>query len=124
MLPQQVGHTLSAVVVRFPYGDTPRMNRLIALWSCGHGKDVRRSQGTAVERQCEGRPDTLILREFHVGSLHLLPGKLLFDVQIQSDESKSQLDRLRLRVRMLRSHGIDDILMKERRIAMREGIAA
>ena len=44
--------------------------------------------------------------------------------KIQANEGKGQRDRLRLGVCVLRREGIDDVLVNERRIAMRQRVAA
>ena len=54
--------------------------------------------------------------------LDLPPRKLLLDEQVKADERERQLDRFRLFVRVLRGKGIDDVLVKKRRIAMGERV--
>ena len=47
-------------------------------------------------------------------------GEAFFVVQVEADEPERQADRLRLRGRGLHGVRIDDVLMDERRIAVRQ----
>ena len=56
-------------------------------------------------------------------SLDLSAREFLIEVQMQPDEGKRQLDGFGVGIRRLRRKRVHDVLMDERRIAMREGVA-
>ena len=49
---------------------------------------------------------------------------VLFHMEVQPNERERDLDWLGALIRMLSCEGIDDMLMNERRITMREGVRA
>lgn len=100
------------------------MNRLVAFRSRRHRKHVGSGQRAAVIRQRERWPRPLVPSKKLVCSLDVFPRKLLFDVQVQTDERERQLHRFGALIRILRGKGIDYMLMDERWIAMRERIIA
>ena len=56
--------------------------------------------------------------------LHLFACEVSYDMQIQADQSKCERNRLRLFICRLSSESIDNMLVNERWIAVRQSVAA
>jgi len=100
------------------------MHGFIASIAGGRCHYIGRRHGSSFRREREGRPQPFLPSEVHVHALNLLSGKLLFDLQIQTDECKGYRDRLSSLIRVLSCERIHDVLMNERRIASRQRVAA
>lgn len=58
-----------------------------------------------------------------MGLLHLLAGKLLFNVQVNSNQRERQLNRVVVLIRMLSSRCVDNVLMDKTWIQLRQCVA-
>ena len=100
----------------------PAANHGVALGTGRGGKDVGDADGRTPRRN--GRRDPLppILRKLHVRALHLAPGEVFFEKEIQSDQSEDDGDGLAAVPCMLHRVGVDDVLVDELLIAELEGV--
>src|SRR5580704_7672559 len=113
-----------AVMEGSPHRCTPGVDRFVPLGPLRRRDDIDCRDGSPFEREYECGPRLLVPGELHVYALDLPPGELSLHEEIQANEGKGQRDRLGLGVCVLRREGIDDVLVNERRIAMRQRVAA
>ena len=64
-----------------------------------------------------------LLRETPVRRLNLPPRIAALEMEVQTDERKGNADRLRLLRRALRRERVDDMLVNEVRVAMRQRVS-
>src|SRR5262245_46488427 len=113
MLRQKCGHRSMAFAECRPHGCAPGIDGTIALSPLGGCHDLDCGEGAAFAWQRERRPTPSVPAQCHVNPLHLPPGELPFDVEIQAYEREGQPDAFGTRIRVLRGPGVHDMLMDE-----------
>ena len=113
-----------AITKRLPNRNAPLMNHLIALWSRRGSDHLADGDSASGLWKRKDWPRLLVAREFHVCQLDLLAGTSFLDMQVEADKRKGQFDRLVTFGDGLRAKRIDDVLMNERWIAVRERVVA
>jgi hypothetical protein len=113
-----------AFAERRPYRSTPIVNRSISLGSSGTSDYFVFGNRTAIVRQRERGPLSLPSCEKHVCSLHFFAGKLLLNVQIQTNQRERQPDAFCILIGILGHEGVNDMLVNEAWITMHERVAA
>ena len=112
----------SARLPACPYVGAPAFDRRVASGTGFGGEYVLNTNGAA---KCgEGRPSPGIgpSCELHVGPLHLFAGEAFFEVQVEANEGEDDRDRLGGFVRVLRCVCVDNELMNEGGIGVRQGV--
>ena len=121
---QQVDHSLSIGRECSPHCLAPTMNRCVALSSCWSGHHRRGGGLAPILGEYEGRPGTPVLRHSHVRALNLTTREAALDVEVQAGQREGDTDRFALARGVLRPERVDDVLVSEHRIAVRERVRA
>jgi len=114
---RQCDHLGPGVLPVLPDGLAPAADDGVALGTRRGGEDVGNPDGRALRRHRRRDPIAALASKSRVRPLHLSAGEALFEIEIQSDQSEDDGDRLAARAGMLHRVRINDVLMDELRIA-------
>lgn len=98
------------------------MDGLVSLGTGRVGENVGYGDGASVGGLREGRPVFALIGQANVGSLHFFARAAALHAKIEANEGEGELDRLGGLVRVLDGVGVDDVLMDERGIRVRQRV--
>jgi len=118
----QIHNLIAGSSPGFPYRYTPLVNHGIPLLSRCDGHDIGNDDSTSLLWQRRSEPLLTALCQLHMSLLYLSARKISFYMQIKTDQGEHNSDGLGGVISVLSRVRIDNILMDERRICMRQGV--